>query len=439
MSRSSCSFCAKTEFEVRQIVAGPDRVGVCNECVALFADITRDEFEGNVLVSNIGELVTNDPLVPGLLGTIDHAAVAVVHGVVVWAGPSDSVPERWRELPTLDVEGRAVVPGFVDAHTHALFGGDASDEYANQLAVFADPPLIEPGVIVRATAATSDDHLFRETTERLNRMLALGTTTLEIKSGFGMTTAAERRLLGVLSRVADTHPIDLVPTLFFRAVPEGADRVDHVKMITEELLALAAPLATYCDVYCDDTGFSLGEAYKILTAAAEYGLPARLHAQRFGPDDSVQLAAAVSAVSADHLDHLTRAEAAILAESGTVAVLLPGSSFGLRSGHAPARMIWESGTTVAIATDCGPDGPGVESMQLIVALATLEMGLTPAQAVWSATRGGALALEEPEKGWLGRGAVADFVVLDAPRANHLVQRPGTNLAWRVFKDGSTVA
>lgn len=439
MPRSSCSFCGKSESEVRQIVAGPDRVGVCNECVALFGDITKEEFPGGVLVSGIGELVTNDPLVPGLLGVLEHAALVVVHGVVAWAGPEDAVPERWRALGTLDVEGRAVIPGFVDAHTHAIFGGDTSDDYADQLAMFADPPITDLDTIVRATSATSDGHLLRETSERLDRMLRMGTTTVEVKSGFAMTTTGERRLLELLNRVADQDLIDVVPTLFFRGMPDQVERSDHMQMITEEMLAICAPLATYCDVYCDETGFSPEEAQVILDAAASHGLPARVHAQRFSADESVLVAVSARAVSADHLDHVTRSEAGRLAESGIVAVLLPASSFGIRSGHAPARMLWESGVTVALGTDCGPESAAVESMQFVVALASVEMGLTPAQALWSATRGGALALQEPEKGWLGRGAVGDFVVLDAPRANHLVGRPGNNLAWQVFKDGHTIS
>ena len=434
MPRSSCSFCGKSESEVSQIVAGPGRVGVCNECVVLFGDITKDEFAGNVLVTGIGELITNDPLVPGLLGIIDHAALAVTNGVVAWAGP-----ERWRELPVLPVGGRSVLPGFVDAHTHALFGGDTADDYADQLSVFADPPVADVDKIIQSTAATSDAHLLRETTERLNRMLRMGTTTVEVKTGYGVTTLGERRQLEILRRLSDQQPIDLVPTLLLRTIPSGVDRSDHLQMITEELLAVCAPLATYCDVDCDETAFSPEEAQVILDAAAAHGLPARLHTQRFGPDAGLLVALSARAVSVDHLDHITRSDAARLGESGTIAVLLPAASFGIRAGHAPGKMLWESGTTVAVATDCGPEGPSVESMQLVIALATVEMGLTPSQAIWSGTRGGALALEEPEKGWLGRGAVADFVVLDAPSANHLIQRPGTNLAMHVFKDGSTAS
>ncbi len=439
MARSSCSFCGKSEADVQHLVAGPHRVAVCNECVALFSDITKDRFGGDVLLTGIGELVTNDPQVTGLLGILDHAALVVTGGIVTWAGPMDSVPERWRELPTLDCEGRAVIPGFVDAHTHAIFGGDGSDDYADQLALFADPPMASFGSVVRATRATSDEHLIRETTERLNRMLSTGTTTAEVKSGFASSSSEARRLLAVLGEVAERTPLDVVPSLFLREVPPDTDRDDYLNLITEELLPLCAPLATYCDVYCDEAGFSAEEASLIFDSARAYGLPARIHAQRFAPDESIHVALSARAVSADHLDHITRSGARRLAEAGTVAVLLPGSSFGLRAGHAPARMLWESGATVAIATDCGPESTAIESMQLIVALACIELGLTAAQALWSATRGGALALEEPEKGRLGRGAVADFVILDAPRSNHLVQRPGSNLVWKVFKDGRTVA
>lgn len=439
MSRLGCSFCGKSESESRQIVAGPNRVGVCRECVVLFGEITRDTFAGDVLVTGIGELTTNDPLVPGLVGIIEHAALAVTNGTVVWAGPSDTLPARFVDLPELNVEGRAVIPGFCDPHTHAVFGGDRADDYVDQLALFADIPLTSVTATVAATGATSDTHLVRETKDRLSRMLTLGTTTVEAKSGYGGSVGTERRILGALDQAAGGHAIDVVPTLHLRSVPSGADRSDYVDMAVNELIPLCAPLATYCDVYCDASGFSPDEAIVLLEAAHEYGLPARIHAQRFEPDTSVLLAVSAGAVTADHLDHITRADADRIAEAGTIAVLLPAASFGTRSGHAPARMLWESGATVAIGSDCSPEGLTVESMQMVVALATIEMGLTASQAIWAATRGGALAVEEPEKGWLGRGSAADFVVLDAPRASHLVQRAGTNLAWKVFKDGRYVA
>lgn len=438
MSRSICSFCGKPESDVNQLIAGPNRVAVCNECIHLFAAVTRDPFDGNVLITDIGELVTNDPQLPGLLGIIEHAAVAISGGRVAWTGPSDIVPERWRSLPTMPVGGRAVIPGFVDSHTHAHFGGDRSDDYADRLAVYADPPLVDLAPTIEATMATSRRHLVRETSDRLARMLSMGTTTVEVKSGFGYDTTDERRLLEILGDAADEVVVDVVSTLFFRGVPPGRPRDEHIRLITEELLAVCAPLANYCDVDCDDTGFAVEEAETILTAAQRHGLPNRLHAQRFGPDESISLAVKMGSVTADHLDHATRADGEALSASGTVAVLLPAASFGVRSGHAPAKMLWEAGATVAIATDCGPDAASVESMQFVVALAAVEMGLTASQAVWSATRGGALAVEEPEKGWLGRGALADLVILDAPRSNHLVQRPGTNHVWKVLKQGRVV-
>lgn len=446
MARLRCSFCDKPEADVRHLVAGPGKVTICDECVDVAAEVARVgiEFDGSVLVTGIGELVTNDPNVPGLCGIIDDAALAVRDGLVRWAGPESALPDRYRELPTLRCGGRAVIPGFVDAHTHAVFGGERSGEFELRLqgTSYAEIAARGGGIksTVAATRATPAERLRREAAVRFATMLRHGTTTAEVKSGYGLETATERSILEVVADLDADLPIDLVPTfLGAHAVPAGMDRGDYVDLIIEEMLAVCAPLADYCDVFCDVGAFTPDEARAILEAAAGHGLGARLHANQLAAGGGARLAADLGAVSADHLDHLSRPEARLLAEAGVVAVVLPGASYSLRTGHAPARMLWEEGVTVAVATDCNPGTSYVESMQIVVSLAAVEMGLTPAQAVWSATRGGALALEQPNKGWLGRGAVADFVVLDAPSPVHLAYRPGTNLAWRVFKDGAQVA
>jgi imidazolonepropionase len=204
------------------------------------------------------------------------------------------------------------------------------------------------------------------------------------------------------------------------------------------MLPVLAPLARYCDVFCDRGAFSVAESRRVLEAGKRHGLKPKVHAEQLAATGAARLAAEVGAVSADHLDHVDAESVAMLAAAGTVATLLPSASFSLRTPQAPARMLWDAGVKVAIATDCNPGTSFVESMQFVVAIAVLEMALSPAEAVWAATRGGAYALEEPRKGWIGTGAAADLVVLDAPSYVHIPYRPGANLIWRVIKDGVVV-
>ena len=221
--------------------------------------------------------------------------------------------------------------------------------------------------------------------------------------------------------------------------PEYADDRDgYLHLLEEEMLPVLAPLARYCDVFCDRGAFSVAEARRVLDAGKRHGLKPKVHAEQLAATGAAGLAAEVGAVSADHLDHVDAESAALLAGAGTVATLLPSASFSLRTPQAPARMLWDAGVTVAIATDCNPGTSFVESMQFVIAIAVLEMALTPTEAVWAATRGGAYALEEPRKGWIGAGSAADLVVLDAPSHVHIPYRPGANLVWKVIKDGEIV-
>jgi imidazolonepropionase len=273
-------------------------------------------------------------------------------------------------------------------------------------------------------------------------MLAHGTTTVEIKSGYGLDVPTELRMLEAATALGNLLPIDTVGTfLGAHVVPEefADDREGYVRLVEEEMLPLLAPLARYCDVFCDRGAFTVAEARQVLEAGKRYGLKPKVHAEQLGATGAARLAAEVGAVSADHLDHIDTEGAAALAAAGTVATLLPAASFSMRAAQAPARLLWDAGVTVAIATDCNPGTAYVESMQFVVAIAALEMGLSPAEALWAATRGGALALEEPDKGWIGAGAVADLVVLDAPSSVHIPYRPGSNLVWKVIKDGVVVA
>ncbi len=448
MARVACSFCGKSESEVRNLVAGPRGVAICNECVEVVSEINQADltYGGDVLLGNISSLVTNDPNVPGAIGEIPEAAVVVRAGKVRWAGPQSTLPQKYRdEVPPLDCGGRAVIPGFVDSHTHLAFAGDRAEEFSRRMQGEGYEELLSQGggilATVRATREASFSDLVSQTAARARRMLEHGTTTIEVKSGYGLEVVTEQKQLRAAAKIQDEVPVDVVTTFLGAHVvaPEyRSDREGYLRLLEEELLPACSSLAVYSDVFCDRGAFSVAESRRIAAAAARHGLRTRLHANQLGETGGAALAAELGAVSADHLDHLSRAEAAALAASGTVAVLLPAVALSMRTVPPPAHLLLEAGTTVAIATDCNPGTSYVESMQLVVALAVLEGGFSPEQAVWSATRGGALALEEEDKGWVGRGAVADLVVLDAPSYLHLSYRPGVNLAWKVLKEGTVV-
>lgn len=449
MARLVCSFCGKSEAEVRSLVAGPKGVAICNECVGVVSEINAADltYGGDILLTGISSLVTNDTRVPGLVGEIPDASVAVRGGKVRWAGPESTLPHRYREeLPPLDCGGRAVIPGFVDSHTHLAFAGDRADEFSERMAGEDYEAILAAGggilSTVRATRESAFSDLVAETAGRARRMLQHGTTTVEIKSGYGLELTSEQKQLRAAAEVQEEVPIDVVTTFLGAHVvpPEyETDRSGYLRLLTEELIPACAPLAVYCDVFCDRGAFSVAEARRVLAAATRHGMRLRMHANQLGPTGGVGLAAELKAVSADHLDHITPTEAAALADSGTVAVLLPAVSMSMRTPAPPGPMLLDAGVTVALATDCNPGTAYVESMQLVVSLAVLEGAFTPDQALWSATRGGALSLEEGDKGWIGKGSVADLVVLDAPSHVHLAYRPGGNLAWKVLKEGTVVS
>ena len=438
MAKTRCSFCGRHEHQVRHLIAGPGQVAICNECVDLCVDVQSSgmEFDGHLLLTGIGELTTNDRFVPGLTGVIRDAAVAVRGGVVRWVGPQLALPDRYRSFPTVDCGGRAVLPGFVDAHTHALFGG----EQAHLAQVGAsDIEQRAQGAVAAATTtrATSSERLFEEVSERLARMLAHGTTTVEVKSGYGSDLAGEHRLLDLADRLDRELSIDVVTTLLFgMAPPSGMSSHEYAVWASEELVVACAPQASYADVALDH--LAPDQVGLILDSAVRHGLSVRAHVAGAGSAIYLPELLRHGPVTLDHLDHLHPDDLSRLGEAGVVAVLLPTTG-GPRGAGFSAPAMWDAGLTVALGTDCNPVDSYVESMQFVVALAVTDLGMSVEQAVWSATRGGALAVQEPEKGWLGRGTFGDLLVLDAPSAAHLAYRPGINLAWRVFKEGIPVA
>jgi imidazolonepropionase len=383
-----------------------------------------------VLVDGIGELVTNDP---ALEPSLPDAAVAIDGDVVVWAGTRASIPEG-TSGPRLDVEGRAVLPGFVDAHTHLVFAGDRTAEFDARM---RGEPYAAGGIrtTVAATRAASDAALTATSRRLADEALRSGTTTLEVKSGYGLTVDHEARLLRVAAEVGDD-----VTFLGAHVVPDehARDPDAYVDLVCGPMLDACAPLARWCDVFCDRGAFDETQARRVLTAGRDRGLGLRVHANQLEHGPGARLAAEMGAASADHLTHLTPADREALAAAGVVATLLPVAELSTRSPWPDARALLDAGVRVALATDCNPGTSFSTSMPLVVALAVTMMGMTPEEAVWSATAGGAAALRRDDVGRIANGARADLLVLDAPSAVHLAYRPGVPLVRTVIRAGEVV-
>jgi imidazolonepropionase len=385
-----------------------------------------------VLVDGIGELLTNDPGV-GPEGVIAGAAVAIDGDRVVWVGPRASTPDGVPG-PRLDVEGRAVLPGFVDAHTHLVFAGDRAAEFDARM---RGEPYAAGGIrsTVEATRGASDDELSSRARTLADEALRSGTTTLEVKSGYGLTVHDEARLLRVAAKLADD-----VTFLGAHVVPpEFADDPDaYVDLVCGPMLDACGPLARWCDVFCDRGAFDGAQARRILEAARDHGLGLRVHANQLEHGPGARLAAEVGAASADHLTHLDDHDRDALVGAGVVATLLPVAELSTRSPWPDARALLNAGATVALATDCNPGTSFTTSMPIVVALGVTAMRMTPLEAVRGATAGGAAALRRDDVGRIAPGARADLIALDAPSFVHLAYRPGVPLVRTVVR-GGTVA
>jgi imidazolonepropionase len=399
----------------------------------------------DLLVRNIGSLITNDPERGLLLGIVEGAAVAIVDGSVAWVGEEGDVPARYTRLRQLDAGAAAVVPGFVDPHTHLVFAGDRSNEFARRLRGESYEEILASGggilSTVESTRSASEDDLFSSAAERCWRMLGNGTTTVEIKSGYGLDVDTEAKMLRVANRLGDVLPIDVIATfLGAHVVPieYGDDRAAYVDLVAGEMLDVCGPDARFCDVFCDDAAFTVDESRRILEAAKGHGLGLRVHADQLGRVGAAALAADLGAASADHLDHATSEDLAAMRRAETAAVLLPAVSFSMRLPYPDGRRVWDSGVTVALATDCNPGTAYVESMPFVIALASLNMGLTPEEALWAGTRGAALSLGLTDRGIVEPGSVGDLVVLDAPSHLHIPYRPDTDLVAAVVKRGAVL-
>lgn len=387
-----------------------------------------------LLLTGIGELTTNVATPGDPCGTVLAAAVLVDAGRIVWAGPESEAPGAGGSAQHVDVGGRAVIPGFVDSHTHLVFGGDRADEFEARM---VGAPYAAGGIrrTVAATRAASDDELRARLAGFVAELHAQGTTTFEIKTGYDLTVEGETRLARLAAEVTDE-----VTYLGAHVVPAeyAEDRDAYVDLVCGAMRDAVAPFARWIDVFCEQGAFTARETERILAAGAEAGLRARLHGNQLGFGAGAALAAAVGAASVDHCTYLSAADVAALAGSGTVATLLPGVEFSTRHPYPDGRALIDAGVTVALASDCNPGSSFTSSMPFVIALAVREMGLTPAEAVWAATAGGARALDRADVGTLAPGTRADLVVLDAPTRVHLAYRPGVPIVRDVYLGGELV-
>ncbi len=389
-----------------------------------------------LVLTGIGTLVTNDvTLERGKLGVINNAALVVGDdNKVALACEAVNLP---RELRTnaVDIGGRAVIPGFVDSHTHLVFGGDRASEFEARM---SGKPYTAGGIrtTMAATRGASNDTLAENARRLANEALHTGTTTLETKSGYGLSVLDETRSLQVAASITSE-------TTFLGAhvVPPDSQIDDYVNLVCGEMLAQCAASAKWIDVFCDRGAFEVDHARAILSAGAKAGLGMRIHANQLQHGGGVQLGVELGVASCDHCTHLNDADVSALADSNgsTVATLLPTAELCTRSQFPDARRLIDAGVTVALASDCNPGSSYTTSMPLVISLAVLNMNMTCEEAVWSATAGGAAALRRQDVGTLRIGANADFSVLNTPSYIHLAYRPGVKLVDAVFRHGECVA
>jgi imidazolonepropionase len=382
------------------------------------------------------------------LGAIRDAALVARDGRIAWVGPDRALTASLlpdRDVAELDARGAAVLPGFVDAHTHLAFAGDRDDEIRRRLAgaSYADIAAGGGGIVrsVSATRAATVEELAAGIVRRLDEMLLQGTTTAEVKSGYGLETAAECRSLEAIRAAARSHPVAVVPTfLGAHEVPleHRADRGAYLRTLIEDAIPEVARrgLAEFCDVFCEKDVFSVEESRRVLEAGHRHGLKARLHADELADTGGAALAVELGARSADHLLQVSEAGIRALAGSDTVAVLLPGAAFYLKAGrYAPARALIDAGAAVALATDVNPGAGLSPSMPFAMTAACFGMGLSLEEAIAAATVNAAASLDRAqEAGTLEVGKRADLLVLRSDRLLELL-RVGVPAIRAVVKDG----
>jgi imidazolonepropionase len=410
-----------------------------------------------LLVQNIGELATlAGPPEPragkaqGDVEAVNDAAIAIAEGRFVLAGEEKDVLESdhdFEGVEVIDAGGMAAVPGFVDPHTHLVYGGDRQAEYVERLSGVPYVEILKRGgginETVRKTREASSDELLESVLKRANELLRNGTTTVEIKSGYGLDVETELKMLEVAERIGEESPVDVVTTfLGAHTIPVEykGRRDEYVKLLLEEMLEKARPHADFCDVFVEEGAFSVQEAERILGRAKELDYGIKVHADQINPSGGSELAARFGAISADHLDNITDVEMLQLAEVGTIGVLLPGATLFLKSSsYPPARKMIETGVPLALATDHNPGSSPMYSQVLMMGLSCLLFGLTPSEALVAATINAAHAIGSDQiVGSIEPGKNADLVVLDRPSFGYLPYELGRTPVSMVLKGGKVV-
>lgn len=386
------------------------------------------------LVDNIGLLVTNDSSIDGSpLGLLSKAAFLIEEGRVTWVGESSSAP-RTEIRDSIDAQGRCVIPGFVDSHTHLIFAGDRCDEFRARM----QGERYTAGGIGRTvdlTRKADNGQLLQSGRRLVAEANASGTTTIECKSGYGLTVQDEARQLVVARQLTNE-------TTFLGAhiVPkEYADSPeDYVDLVCGPMLEAARPNAKWIDVFCDKGAFTADQSRRILKAGIAQGLLPRIHANQFEPGEGVRIGVDLDAASVDHVTYLSDSDIDLLSGSNTLATLLPAAEFSTRSNYSDARRLFEAGVKVALATDCNPGSSYTTNMPFVIAIAVRDLHFSPEQALWSATQGGAMALRRKDVGHLGVSAIANFSILSTPSYIHLSYRPGVPLIDEVWRNGTRI-
>jgi len=416
------------------------------------------EKKATILIKNIGQLVTMQGPVPRVgksmrdLGIIENGGIAAAGEEILAVGSSDEVQGKVslaEGCTVIDAEGAVVTPGLIDPHTHPVFARTREKEFEMRIEGKSYQEIARAGGGIRSSVRdlreASIAKLSANTHKRLDMLLAHGVTTIEAKSGYGLSTESELKSLQVLRDLDGVHPVDIIPTfLGAHEVPDEYrdKREDYISLLIEEMIPAVVKddLAEFSDIFCEEEVFDIEESRRIQTAAAKAGLKLKFHADELASTGGAELAAEMNAVSADHLVYISEAGMKAMAASGTVAVLLPGTTFSLGGKqYAPARKMIERGMVVSLSTDCNPGSSFSESLPMIISLAAVQMKLTAAEALSAATVNAAVAVDRGGKiGQLAPGRQADIVVWDMADYRELPYHYGVNLVSKVVKKGKTV-
>jgi imidazolonepropionase len=376
---------------------------------------------------------------------VPNGAVAADRGVVIETGDTADLVRRYRGRKTVDAAGRLVMPGFVDAHTHLVFAGSRENEMILRFsgATYLDVLKHGGGIhsTVAATRKASPDDLTELSRRRVRRILEHGTTTVEIKSGYGLDPTTEEKILDVIDRLKQEGPLDVIATfLGAHTIPSSVKREDYLDWLVRDAMTRFKDKAEFCDVFCEDGAFTLDESERVLRSAKESGYKLKIHAGQFNDLEAVWMAASMGAVSADHLDHVSPEQLDLMREKGMIAVLLPGASFFLGSNAYPDyRRFKEHGVAVALATDFNPGSCPCFSMQMMIALAVHRMEMSAEEAVTASTVNAAWAVDRGKQvGSIEFGKQADLIVLDVQNAAQIPYHFGVNLVKTVVKRGKVV-